>query len=193
MKRLRIVFPVLSFALFCALSALLGALAGFICVLKFGADESPARAENPLGESVCAFLEDKNLSAQKFNPQGFGAEIEKILHDDFCARGVSVGEVLPPPEFEIDGGILRVKVCVNSPIAFFETIRTIAFYFRAYGGKLQMSGARLGAARLPLFAAKIVFRNISKRYLESAKLRACAEIFEGCAAKIEGGFLVLEK
>ena len=185
--------PLFTFALFCALSAALGGLAGFLCVLKFGQGASPSFAENRQGASVCEFFGDKNLREQKFNPLSFKSEIEKILYDDFCAKGVSEGEILPSPDFEIEGEILRVKICVNSPIAFFETIRTLSFDFRAGGGKLRMADSHLGAARLPLFAAKIAFGRILERYLGSAALNNCAENFGSCSAKIEGGFLVLEK
>lgn len=189
----RIVYPALSFALFCALSAALGGLAGFFCVLKFGADGSPSPAANPQGESVCAFFADSGIKRQKFNPPAFRAEIEKILREDFCAKGVSSGEILPAADFEIEGGVLSVKICVNSPIALFKTIRTLAFYFCEENGRLRMKDARLGEARLPLFAAKIAFGRILGRYLEVPALGECAANFGYCRAKIEGGFLVLEK
>lgn len=108
-------------------------------------------------------------------------------------KGVSSAEILAAPDFEADGGALFVKVGVNSPVAFFKIARTIVFEFEAVDGVLRMKGARLGAARVPLFAAKIAFGRMLSSYLECRRLKICAENFRECRAEIEGGFLVLER
>ena len=194
MKKPRIVFPVLAFSLFCAITALSGALAGFFCVLVLGGDAPQnVQAQAGGGADIRAFLENKTRGRHKFPPSSFRAAAEKILYEDFLEKGVSSAEILAAPEFEAGQGALLVKVRVNSPVAFFKIARTIVFEFGAENGVLRLKGARLGAARVPRFAAKIAFGRMLSSYLQCRRLKICAENFRDCRAEIEGGFLVLER
>ncbi|MBO5781728.1 MAG: hypothetical protein J6R08_04610 [Opitutales bacterium] len=192
MKKLAIVLPIFSFALFCALASILGAVAGFFCVLALedGFCGVPAQSSP---SCVVDFLKDKSRRREKFSVSGFKGEISKILYEDFCKKGVSAGEILFAPDFELDGDTLKVSIAVNSPVLFLAPSSRLSFYFKISGGRAAFSGAALARAKIPLPIAKIILKIITRKYLECGLPREAAEAFSNCGIEAENGFLILEK
>lgn len=171
---------------------MLGAVAGFFCVLslKGGVCEVPAQSSPSF---VADFLSDNSRKSEKFSASGFKGELSKILYRDFCEKGVSVGEILFAPDFELEGETLKVSIVVNSPISIFSSCRRLSFYFKISGGWFVLSDARLAGAKIPLPIAKIILKNAVGKYLECPLLRDAANRLSSCKVHVENGFLILEK
>lgn len=194
MKKLTIVLPIFTFALFCAITFVLGAIAGFFCVLALGSEDSEPKPEC-VSTFVCVsdFFKDKSKRKEAFDAQNFKREIAQILYEDFCSKRVSVGEIKPAPSFELNGDVVKVSIDVNSPILVFNVVRSLSFYFKVLDDKFVLVQAKLSLAKIPLPIAKIILKNILKKYLECDALNDVAQGLSTCKIRVENGFLVFEK
>ncbi len=179
-----------------ALSFALAAACGFMASLLWTAWDSPP-SPAPGGDArLRAAASDPRLMPKRgwttvSRADGIRAAIAAAMAGDI-ASGSGRTAAAQIPRVRIGGGELELTVDVNAPIMGMDMVRPLAFTFRSRSGALELAGARLGGARIPLLAARGMFASTLDSYIAGPSTAEAAEIFKSFSSvEIDGETLVM--
>ena len=155
-----------SFFIHSLLAFLLGGLFAFFFTVKFSPNSVLDGGGAGDDYSLSVFFDSKEKTSEAFSEAALSTFIREANFRDFKLKNTSSGSMRQTPRFEIKSGKIALTLDISAPILGATSVRPLRFEGLASGGKLKLSNAAFGEAKIPLFLAKILFSKMKSGYAE---------------------------
>lgn len=172
----------------------MGALFGFFFTVKFGAASVIETANYAGAEDVAAFFKADTKAPASFGEGAVSGYINSAIFADFKLKNKAHGYTLQTPIFVFKNSQAEAALDVLAPILGASQLRRLSFFAEVKDEKLELTAAKFGDAKIPLFIAKLVYKNIAKDYFKGANLAIASENLANCKVlKLDNGTITISK
>ena len=168
-----------SFLIHCLLAFLLGGLFAFFFTVRFSPNSVLDEGGAGDDSSLSLFFDSKDRASAAFSAAALSTFIREANFSDFKLKNRSSGSMRQTPRFEINSGKIALTLDISAPILGATSVRPLRFEGRASGGKLKLTNATFGEAKIPLFIAKILFSKMKSGYAEGPNARLAIDRLSG--------------